>query len=142
MLEMLSTRARHSRVFPTHGHPALDSAMPQSAPRGLGWVADAAHSVALTPSTRAALLLGAAGAVVLLWLWAKVRYQRRRLSRAFTRSLSHGTSRKQLKSLRKHKVMARAGRARRTAFRLRLAVFLSVLLFAAWAYSQIHPHTH
>jgi hypothetical protein len=73
--------------------------------------APATHAPRAALSPGAALLLGAAGAAVVLWLWLRARYLRRRLSRAFTRSLSYGSSRRQLKSLRKRKVLARASRA-------------------------------
>lgn len=92
--------------------------------------------VALSPNT--ALLLGAAGAAVMFWLWLRARYLRRRLSRAFTRSLSYGSSRKQLKSLRKRKVLARAGRARRATLRFRLAALVGLLLAAAWLLGHAH----
>jgi hypothetical protein len=103
----------------------------------------AAHTTHIAVNPRPALLL-LAGAVALyvLWLCVKSRVLRRRLARAFTRSLSHTTSRGQLKSLRKHQVMARAGRSRRATRRFRLALVLSVLLFAAWAYGELHTRTH
>lgn len=95
-----------------------------------------APSVHLSPNT--ALFVGAVGAAVVFWLWLRARYLSRRLSRAFNRSLSYGSSRRQLKSLRKRKVLARAGRARRATSRFRLAVLLGVLLAAAWLLSQAH----
>ncbi|HEV2343463.1 MAG TPA: hypothetical protein VGS97_05165 [Actinocrinis sp.] len=95
-----------------------------------------APSMALSPDT--ALFVGAAGAAVVFWLWLRARYLRRRLRRAFTRSLSYGTSRRQLKSLRKRKVLARAGRARRATLRFRLAALLGLLLAAAWLYGHTH----
>ena len=100
--------------------------------------APATHAPSVHLSPNAALLLGAAGAAVVFWLWLRARYLRRRLSRAFTRSLSYGSSRTQLKSLRKRKVLARAGRARRATSRFRLAMVLSLLLATAWLVSQAH----
>ncbi len=100
--------------------------------------APATHAPSVHLSSNAALLLGAAGAAVVFWLWLRARYLRRRLSRAFTRSLSYGSSRKQLKSLRKRKVLAHAGRSRRATARFRFAVVLSVLLAAAWLWSKAH----
>lgn len=109
---------------------------PLSAVGPLAAPATHAPSVHLTPN--GALLLGAAGTAIVFWLWLRARYLRRRLRRAFTRSLSYGTSGRQLKSLRKRKVLARAGRARRATVRFRLAVLLSLLLAAAWLYGHAH----
>jgi len=100
--------------------------------------APATHAPSVHLSPNAALLAGATGAAIMFWLWLRARYLRRRLSHAFNRSLSYGSSRKQLRSLRKRKVLARAGRARRATARFRLAAVLSVLLAAAWLVSQTH----
>jgi len=111
---------------------SLSAAGPLAAP--------ATHAPSVHLSPNAALFVGAVGAAVVFWLWLRARYLHRRLSRAFTRSLSYGSSRKQLKSLRKRKVLARARRAHRASFRFRVALLLSVVLFAAVAY--VHGHVH
>jgi len=113
---------------------------PLSAPGPLAAPATHAPSVHLSPN--AALFVGAVGAAVVFWLWLRARYLRRRLSRAFTRSLSHGSSRKQLKSLRKRKVLALAGHARRATFRFRTATLVSLLLTAAWLWSRAQIRHH
>ena len=109
---------------------------PLSAAGPLAAPATHAPSVALSPN--AAPLLSAVGAAAVFWLWLRARYLRRRLRRAFTRSLSYGTSGRQLRSLRNRKVLTRASRARRATLRFRLALLLSVLLTAAFLYSHAH----
>lgn len=93
----------------------------------------------LPPSS--GLVMGAGIALVLLWLGAKARFHSRRLSRSFTRSLSLSSPRKQRAALGKPRMAARMGRSRRASWRFRKAVLISVLLAAAWLFTQLHT-TH
>lgn len=106
-------------------------------------IATAAGHVArpeIALSWKSGLVLGIGIALVLSWLWTRLKIRRRRLAKAFNRSLAFGTQRKQLKSMSKRKVMTKARRARKSTWRFRTAVLFSALLMTAWLWTWVEVH--
>lgn len=101
-----------------HGHSAID----------------ALHT--LTQQQETALIFIGAGALGMLWL--RARWSRRRLRRSYGRAMRRTGVGRQLRGMRRNRVLAKAGATRRATLAFRKAAVASVAVAALLVWAQVN----
>lgn len=77
------------------------------------------------------------GIALLALLWLRARWHRGRLSRSYSRAMRRVGIGRQLRGMRRNRVMVRAGATRRAVFAFRKATAATVVIGALIAWSQL-----
>jgi hypothetical protein len=131
MLLFGRSRGRHN-----YQRLILDHMMVQGTSRLLAEASSAASP--FTSSVKADALIAFGCMLVLLALRMKLRMRRRRVSRAYARSMRHSSQGEQIKSLGKSRVLAKAAAAGRSKWAFRKAAVVAVLLFGLRVWFEMH----
>lgn len=102
----------------------------------------AEHAAQVTVNPRVAALVGGAVAAWLLILRVKSRASRARLARAVAHSFTPDRPGRRPSARAQHRMLTRSARSRRATLRFRKAAAVSVLLAAAWLFTELHARTH